>query len=552
MRYDYLIVGAGSAGCILANRLSEDPATNVLLLEAGEGDSNPLVHMPKGIAKMIANPNATWPFVTTPCPSVGIGAEPWARGKLLGGSSSINGMVYVRGQAADFDALAEAAGGDWAWEKIGPAYRAMESHELGAAASRGDRGPLKITMASGQSRFAKLAIAAGKGLGWAAVDDPNAPDGQERIGPMARTIYNGRRQSAAVAFLHPVRGRPNLTVHTGVLVDKVEFEGRRAVAVLGRQAGLPRRYEAAREILLCAGALSSPAILQRSGVGPAGLLQRLGIPIVQANEEVGRNLREHRALVMQWRIKDEYSLNRKYRGLGLLRSVAEYYVTRQGPMSSAAYDLGAWLKSGPGQGRPDIQILLSPFSFDPENPMGVEKQGGMNMCVYMLRPSSSGALTIVSPNPEALPTIAANFLSTEGDVQTSIAAIRSARRLAAQSPLADIVVAETRPGPECQTDQAILDAIWRLGQTGYHAVGSCRVGRDDGAVVDGELRVVGVQGLRVVDASIFPAIPSGNTNGPVMVAAWRAADLILGAARASSRPATGARQNARTRSAPRV
>lgn len=526
--YDYLIVGGGAAGCVLAYRLSQDPSVRVALIEAGPRDKHPFIFMPKGLAKVMADPNHLWVYSSTPEESTAGNPEVWVRGRVLGGSSSVNGMMYVRGQPADFDALAEHTSDDWNWEHIGAAYAALEGHELGADKTRGAAGPLKISMPTLRDRLSETMIAAGAALGWPVKTDINTPDDDEGIGYAPRTIHRGRRQSAAEAFLKPVAHRANLTVITEAVVDKVVFEGARAVGVTVLRQGRRETLRADGEVILCCGAMGSPGVLERSGVGDPDRLAALGVPVVHANPAVGEGLSEHRGIIVQWKLKDELSQNREFSGWRLLKSTLQYYLTKGGPMSSAAYEIGAWFKTRPGLNRPDAQFLLAPFSFDfDKQRTALEPFPGMSVVTYPLRPSSRGRIHIASLDPNAPPVLEPNYRATREDRESMIGAVRMVRRYAAQSPLAELLAEETMPGPAYETDEQILAAYDRFGTCGYHAVGSCRMGADEASVVDPELRVRGVQGLRVMDTSVMPVIPSGNTVGPTMAMAWRAADIVL-------------------------
>lgn len=525
--YDYIIVGAGSAGCVLAYRLSEDPRVRVLLLEAGGRDAHPFIHMPRGLAKVMSNLKYIWPFMTRPEKGSNDAAESWARGRTLGGSSAVNGMVYVRGAAADYDALAEQTSDDWNWTAIGEAYRAMEAHELGAGPARGAAGPLKITLPEDRGTpLAEAVIAAGETMGLARLEDINDPADRERVGYAPRTIFKGKRQSAAVAFLRPAMQRSNLTVHTGVLIDRVTFDGTRATGVAGTRDGASVSYTS-REVIVSAGALATPTILQRSGVGPAAALEAIGIPVVADNQGVGANLFEHRGIVLQWRVADKLSMNRAFRGMGLIASVARYYVSGTGSMAGGAYDMAAYAKSDPALERPDLQLLMAPFTFDfTRLPIRVEAHGGLNFCVYNIRPASRGSVTITSADPATLPEIVPGYASHGDDRAIVSRMIAYARRYVQQPPLAVLIKGETRPGAQYASDEEVEGAHLQFGYTNYHACGTCRMGKDAAAVVDPALKVRGVQGVRVVDTSLFPFMPAGNTQGPAMAIAWRAADVI--------------------------
>jgi choline dehydrogenase-like flavoprotein len=336
------------------------------LLEAGGSDKHPFVSMPKGLAKIMADPQRTWMYRAEPEQANAFSQqEYWARGRLMGGSSSINGMMYVRGMPADFDEIAAQSSADWSWQHIGAAYKALEAHELGADATRGDSGPLKLTVADRRTPLTDAMIEAGTAMGLRRKIDVNSPDDDPTVGYASRTIWNGRRQSASVAFIDPIRQRKNLMVMTGALTDKILFDGHhaRSVSVLMGAKKTPIEIRARREIIIAAGAMASPGILQRSGIGGAELLRELGIPVIVDNPQVGEHLIEHRGIMVQWKVRAD-SDNAQYSGWKLLRNVARYYLTRTGPMSSAAYEVGAWFKSNPQAARPDIQFLISAFSFD--------------------------------------------------------------------------------------------------------------------------------------------------------------------------------------------
>lgn len=530
LSFDYIIVGAGAAGCVLANRLSEDGACTVALLEAGPHHRHPLINMPKGIGKVLLDSpykeRFTWAFPSQPEAATAGASENWARGKVLGGSSSVNGMMWVRGQPADFEALAAQTSEDWNWRHMGNAYRALESHELGAAETRGGCGPLPVTLSVTRDRLSEAMIDAGVALGLPRKQDVNDPDDREGIGYAARTIANGRRVSAATAFLDPIERRPNLKIVTGALADRIHFDRRCATEVEILRGGRRERWIARREIIVCGGALSTPALLQRSGLGPATLIRGLGIEPV-ADLPVGRNLAEHRVILMQWKLREALSQNASFAGLRLLGITAEYFLKRTGPMAAGAYEVGAWLKTRAELQRPDVQFLLAPFSFDlPSGRRKLESFPGMHICAYPLRPASRGEVRIRSRDPNEAPLLKPSYHAKEEDRRTAVDLVKLARRYVQQPPLRELIEAETYPGPGCTEDADVLEAYAKYGTCGYHAVGTCRMGKDAESVVDPELCVRGVERLRVVDTSVFPQIPSGNTNGPTMALAWRAADVI--------------------------
>lgn len=532
-RADYVIVGAGTAGCVLANRLSQDPATTVLLIEAGGEDDDPRIAMPRGFGELLGDPAMAWHYPTRPF-GPEQRTEHWVRGRTLGGSSSVNGMVYNRGHRADHDAIAAAGNPGWGWDEMLRVFREIEGSTLGTSPLRGGDGPLRISSAESGEPLMEDVLRAGTELGWQRTQDLNASD-DERIGYATATISDGRRCSAADAFLHPVRSRPNLHIALHTEIDQVVVEDGRAVAVRGRRGGRAVEHAADQEVILSAGALATPRILQLSGIGDGDVLDAAGVRPVVDSPHVGARLREHRVMHLQHRLREDVGYNRLLGTPdGRDEAMQEYSRTGGGPLGAPSFDIVGFFRTRPELDRPDAQIQIAPYSIRPleaGGSMEIEQEPGLIAIGYQLRPNSEGSIRITSDDPRAPLDIDPGYFSSDQDRRTSVAVVRGLRRLLDTAPLAPWIERETSPGRGAHTDRQILEAgLTGGGGAGYHAIGTAAMGPHEEDVVDAQLRVRGVQRLRVVDASVLPTMVSGNLNGPVAALAWRAAALVLDAA----------------------
>lgn len=524
--YDYIIVGAGSAGCALAYHLSRDASRKVLLLEAGGKDTNPMIHIPLGFAFLMKNPKVNWCYETEPEAGMNNRRIEWPRGKVLGGTSSINGMVYIRGQKEDYDGWAAEGNKGWSYDDVLPYFKRGEHNVNGANEFHGIGGPLWVDNVAEKFDLADIYIQAGIDIGIPHNEDFNGTS-QEGMGYYQVNIKNGLRQSTAQTFLKLCKKRPNLDIQLNALTQKVNFEDKRAVGVNYLQKGNSITANASFEVILCGGAINSPQILELSGIGDSKRLQDKGIDVVKNLPGVGENLQDHLTINIQQSLNNVNTFYEETRPLSLMANIFKFFTARKGLLVHPASQAGAFFKTSDDSERADAQIHFAPAASEYNDKGNMVTAPGTTATVCYLRPTSRGSVHIRNSDPKAYPAITANYLDTEHDRIKTVEAIRKTRAIFNAASMDKYRSHEILPGEKIASDDAILDYARETGNSVYHPVGTCKMGKDRKAVVDDQLRVKGVEGLRVADASIMPTILSGNTNAACVMIAEKCADMIL-------------------------
>ncbi|MDX2142669.1 MAG: GMC family oxidoreductase N-terminal domain-containing protein [Rhodospirillaceae bacterium] len=525
---DYIIVGAGSAGCALAYRLSENPNNTITLLEAGPADWSPYIHVPAAIIKAVGNPSLDWCHLAEPDPSRNGRVDLWPAGKVLGGSSSINGMLFVRGQAADYDGWAALGHGGWAFADVLPYFKRMESFADGDAAIRGRDGPLSVSHLRSRHLMGDIFVAAAQQAGIPFNPDYNGAS-QEGVSFPQVTQKRGWRHSASRAYLWRARGRPNLRIITGARAQRLVFDGKTCVGVEVVHNGRAVQHRANREVIVSSGSLGSPKLLMLSGIGPGADLQRLGVPVLVDNAQVGANMLEHPQGMVSIDVNVR-TYNVDVNSPRILWYLARWLVMGDGPAASPYPHAVAFFKSTPDQPKPDVQVMLGPFAFD-FTPQGIVpyRKPAVTAAFNVTLPNNPGRLSLRSADPNAPPIIAHSLYASADDLRTTVTAARVIRKIFRSDAFKPYLVRERLPGPEVESDTEWEEYLRRTSFLGYHPVGTCRMGAEEGGVVSSSLKVHGVERLRVADASIMPTLVSGNTNAAAIMIGERAADLILGA-----------------------
>ena len=521
---DFIVVGAGSAGCAVAARLSEDPATKVVLLEAGGEDKNRWIHIPLGFGKTFADPSVNWCYETEPDPGAADRRVYWPRGKVLGGSSSINGMVYIRGQAEDLDHWRQLGNSGWSFEDVLPYFRRSEHQVRGADRFHGTGGPLSVSDVA-QHPICEAFIAATTELGFPRNDDFNGAS-QDGAGYHQTTTRNGKRWSTAVGYLRPAMQRPNLRVITGAMTEKILFEGRHATGVAFRRDDRLCTATAASEVVLCGGAVNSPQLLMLSGIGPEQHIREFNVPVVHHLPGVGQSLQDHYSAPIKLKSRLPVTVNDvMLSNARKLKAGLDYYMFHRGPLAMISSPAALFARTRPELASPDVKCSISPFSADrPQD--GLHPWSGFTIIAYQLRPESRGEIKLRSPDPFDAPAVHPNYLATETDQRTIVAGLKLCRQILANPHLTTFIQTEFQPGAEVESDEQLLDYARRRGGTVYHPTSTCKMGSDSLAVVDADLRVHGIGGLRVADASIMPTVVSGNTNAATIMIGEKLADMV--------------------------
>lgn len=529
---DYVVVGAGSAGCVVASRLSDD-GSKVVLLEAGPPDRHPMIHVPAGILSLLYNPKVNWCFSTEPDEGSGQRRIHWPRGRVLGGSSSINGMLYVRGNPADYDNWAQRGCRGWSYDDVLPFFKKSEHYADGTENFRGRGGPLIVEDYRTTLPLTDHFVTAAQQAGHPLTPDYNGSQ-QEGVAYSQMTRRGRFRASTARTFLREARGRANLEIVTGAVAAKLNFEGKRCTGVTYLQGDQTKIVTANREVIVCGGAVNSPHLLQISGIGSGEHLKSIGVGVVQDLPGVGGNLSDHYVARVSHRVRNNVSINELSRGPRLIREALRWVFRGDGALTFGVTSAMVFCRSREGLASPDLQLLFTPASYDEQRFGKLEREPGITVAVCPIRPESRGTIMATTSDPKAAPAIVPNYLSAESDVQVLISGFRKTRDIFTQAALKECSLGETVPGPDVQTDEEIEAFAREAGNTIYHPVGTCRMGEDSLAVVDSRLRVKGIAGLRVADASIMPEVTSGNTNAPTIMIGEKCAALIKEDARHAS------------------